>query len=126
MNAPQPAPKPNAANPETVAAAPPAEVQGGVVLPAGWDVVSKDGQTTAVPAKITAACDECGETAQFPTAANGTIQKCPACEEWMDVGGEDWYAEAEAAGNADDLLPLLGPSRGCGCGPTGCGTGGCG
>ena len=113
------------------------------VVPAGWDVISTDGESmglstgfaaaesheathvssTDLPgaaSPIQATCEECGNTSDFPAEKNGSIQKCPSCEEWMDVGGEDWFDEAEAAGHADDYLALLPPLKGCGCGPGGC------
>ena len=38
---------------------------------------------------VEAVCEECGESASFPVAQRGTVQQCPHCGEYMDVGGDD-------------------------------------
>lgn len=126
----QPAPQPDHSGSAQPAPPPP----GGLVLPPGWGVVSATtadgamaGGAVAGPPPVEAVCEECGESSLWEAAANGSIQKCPDCTAWMDVGGEDWFAEAEAAGPADEeLLRLLPTQKGCGCGPSSCGPGGCG
>jgi hypothetical protein len=53
---------------------------------------------------VEAVCEECGGQASFPAGQEGSVQLCPHCGEYMDVGGEeageDWEAEGgeEAAG----------------------------
>ena len=86
----------------------------GLVLPPGWGVVPKPDTQDLV-----AICPECEAASEWPAAANGSIQKCPHCEGWLDVGGEDWFEEAESAGTEADFLALLPPhdpcKAGCGC-----------
>ena len=45
-------------------------------------------------------CDECGHKAVFPAGERGTIQDCPRCGAYVDVGqfddeGMDWQAGEE-------------------------------
>lgn len=44
--------------------------------------------------EITAACEECGAESLFPAAQAGTVQDCPRCGAFMDVGSvaefDDW------------------------------------
>ena len=43
-------------------------------------------------------CDECGETTMFPGGQDGTIQRCPHCGKYRDVGATDdgdWSGEEE-------------------------------
>ena len=54
-------------------------------------------------------CEECGHTATFPAAQNGTVQNCPACYAHVDVGDqvpfEGWDEvppEDEAGEQRDD------------------------
>ena len=131
MNRPQPQTAAEPA-PAPVPESAPAAPSSGVVMPPGWGVVrveaAVDGAVdieVALPpdGSITAACEECGAASRFPAEANGSIQKCPECEGYLDVGGLAWFEEAEAAGDADALLAVLPPHKpGCGCGPTGCGS----
>ncbi|TWT50764.1 hypothetical protein Pla22_35070 [Rubripirellula amarantea] len=39
---------------------------------------------------ITAECEECGESSEFPAIEDGTTQTCPKCYKFMDVGELDW------------------------------------
>src|SRR5437660_11066605 len=49
--------------------------------------------------QVEATCDECGKTAAFPAAQRGTVQNCPHCGAYLDVGEADfpsgWGAEGE-------------------------------
>lgn len=45
---------------------------------------SDDGET------ITAECEECNESFEFPASQDGTTQNCPKCYAYMDVGTLDW------------------------------------
>ena len=62
---------------------------------------------------ITAECEECGASSEFPASQDGTTQNCPKCHAFMDVGSYDWpdefdfgkpESEAEAPDNADDAI----------------------
>jgi hypothetical protein len=35
-------------------------------------------------------CEECGRTSSFPNALRGTVQDCPYCHAYVDVGELDW------------------------------------
>jgi hypothetical protein len=39
--------------------------------------------------KVTAVCEECGRAAEFAAAQRGSIQDCPHCGAYMDVGEID-------------------------------------
>jgi hypothetical protein len=49
--------------------------------------------------QVEATCDGCGKTAAFPTAQRGTVQNCPHCGAYLDVGEGDlpggWGEESE-------------------------------
>jgi hypothetical protein len=49
--------------------------------------------------QVQATCDECGKTAAFPATQRGTVQDCPHCGAYLDVGEADlpsgWGAESE-------------------------------
>jgi hypothetical protein len=38
---------------------------------------------------IEAVCEECGGHAMFPAAQRGSVQQCPHCNAYLDVGDED-------------------------------------
>jgi hypothetical protein len=42
--------------------------------------------------KVTAECEECGKSTEFPAAERGTVQTCPHCHKWVDVPApdDDW------------------------------------
>lgn len=42
------------------------------------------------PKTITAQCEDCGKSTQFPGSLNGTVQDCPHCGSFVDVGEIDW------------------------------------
>ena len=48
---------------------------------------------------IEAACEECGARSTFPSTQRGSVQKCPQCQAFVDVGDdaaiEGWDAPAE-------------------------------
>jgi hypothetical protein len=46
-------------------------------------------QVADAPA-ITSKCEQCGATSSFPASQNGTVQDCPKCRAFMDVGTIDW------------------------------------
>jgi rubrerythrin len=52
--------------------------------------------------EVEATCEECGQTSSFPVAQDGTVQDCPHCGAYMDVGEEDlpddWEEEGEDEG----------------------------
>lgn len=39
---------------------------------------------------IDALCEECGKTSSFPGSLQGTVQNCPHCLAYIDVGEFDW------------------------------------
>lgn len=56
-------------------------------------------QARAELGPIHASCENCGQTSQFPGECRGTIQDCPFCKKYVDVGGVDeefeWPDESE-------------------------------
>ncbi len=51
---------------------------------------------------LTAECGECGTKSEFPASQDGTVQNCPKCFAFMDVGTIDWpydddFGEDESA-----------------------------
>jgi hypothetical protein len=50
--------------------------------------------------EVETTCDDCGKRATFPAAQRGTVQNCPHCGAYLDVGEEDlpggWGEESEA------------------------------
>lgn len=48
---------------------------------------------------IAVRCEECGQTAEFPAKERGSVQECPHCGEYIDVGdlGEDEAPDAISA-----------------------------
>jgi hypothetical protein len=49
-------------------------------------------QTTVIDVPFEMTCDECGERLSFPAEQRGTVQECPKCTAYIDVGSidEDW------------------------------------
>ena len=39
--------------------------------------------------EIEVACEECGRTASFPAVQQGSVQECPHCGAYVDVGEEE-------------------------------------
>ena len=48
---------------------------------------------------IEVTCDECGKRSKFPLAQKGSVQNCPHCHAYIDVGDE---ADADAWIEDDD------------------------
>jgi hypothetical protein len=66
------------------------------------------GEREAMP-PVVVVCEECGKESQFPAAQQGTVQSCPHCHAYVDVGDdvglEGWDevpGEDEAEPAADD------------------------
>lgn len=55
---------------------------------------------------IEVVCEECGAKSTFPGTLRGSVQDCPHCHAFVDVGEDEeadaWTAEVEGAGPADD------------------------
>jgi hypothetical protein len=49
-------------------------------------------------------CEECGRTAEFPATERGSVQECPHCGEYLDVGdsGDDEMPDALSADSDED------------------------
>jgi hypothetical protein len=41
------------------------------------------------PSEVSAICEECGRESTFSAAQRGSVQDCPACGRYMDVGDDD-------------------------------------
>ena len=56
------------------------------------DLESKIAVMTVPTGNVTAVCEECGESAEFPAAERGTVQTCPHCHKWIDIPApdDDW------------------------------------
>jgi hypothetical protein len=54
---------------------------------------------------VEAVCEECGERATFPAAQLGSVQSCPHCGEYMDVGGDDCPRGGTRAGSRTRTHP---------------------
>jgi hypothetical protein len=56
-------------------------------------------EVTGPPIEV--CCEECGKRSEFPAAQNGTVQSCPHCRAYVDVGSdvgfEGWEEGAEDA-----------------------------
>ena len=46
-------------------------------------------KTTVIDVPVEMTCDECGERVSFPAEQRGTVQECPKCTAYIDVGGID-------------------------------------
>jgi hypothetical protein len=44
---------------------------------------------------VEAVCEECGAHSSFPAAQRGSVQQCPQCDSYLDVGDEDPPADWE-------------------------------
>jgi ribosomal protein S27E len=53
--------------------------------------------------ELEATCADCGKTATFPAAQQGTVQSCPHCGAYLDVGDSDLQGGfgEESAGEED-------------------------
>lgn len=45
---------------------------------------------------ISMLCEHCGAVISFPAALSGTVQACPECEDYIDVGDEGHFEGWEA------------------------------
>lgn len=45
---------------------------------------------------IEAVCEACGRASVFPAKLRGSVQECPGCGAYVDVGAEDERAEMDA------------------------------
>jgi len=45
------------------------------------------GTTIDIPVEMT--CESCGQRVSFPADQRGTVQECPHCNAYLDVGGDD-------------------------------------
>lgn len=69
---------------------------------------SEEKQRAAGEATVEATCEECGRQSIFPAAQDGSVQDCPHCGAYMDVGnisdGGEWWHESgpdEEMNNSD-------------------------
>jgi hypothetical protein len=52
---------------------------------------------------VTAACEECGKTSEWPAAAMGTTETCPHCTAYMDIPDpDDDWADVDVGENPDE------------------------
>jgi hypothetical protein len=50
-------------------------------------MVGQSGESTeGPPVKVT--CEECGQISSFPATQKGSVQNCPHCQAYVDVGDE--------------------------------------
>jgi len=45
------------------------------------------------PQTIEAQCEDCGKTSTFAGSLNGTVQECPHCHAYLDVGEFEWPSD---------------------------------
>lgn len=55
---------------------------------------------------IVIACEECGESSAFPGSTWGSVQTCPHCQAFMDIGEPD---DLEGWETPEDVPGLAGP-----------------
>ncbi len=51
----------------------------------------QDGRSADEP--ILVACEECGAQSAFPAAQQGSVQNCPKCDAYVDVGDTEEFEE---------------------------------
>jgi hypothetical protein len=53
---------------------------------------------------VEAECEDCGKTSVFPAKHRGTVQNCPFCGAYLDVGGpgDDWEEAEREEGEAEE------------------------
>jgi hypothetical protein len=56
---------------------------------------SQQAKSTSDTWPIGVTCEECGKRSLFPAEQNGTVQECPHCRAYVDVGDESWGDWAE-------------------------------
>ena len=47
-------------------------------------------------------CEECGKKSDFPASQDGTIQECPACRAYVDVGDNEFTDEWRISEDEDE------------------------
>jgi hypothetical protein len=56
-------------------------------------------------ATVEADCEECGRCSTFPAAQSGTVQECPHCGAYVDVGdlpdSEEWWNVQDSSRGGD-------------------------
>lgn len=62
---------------------------------------AKQRQASSVAADVSVACEECGKTSQFPASQLGSVESCPHCGAYVDVGDDvgfdDWHEAGESS-----------------------------
>ena len=53
----------------------------------------KDSQKANDGVPITVVCDECGKSSSFPASERGSVQNCPHCRAYVDVGEVEFDGE---------------------------------
>jgi hypothetical protein len=60
------------------------------------------GEGEADGSPVEAVCEECGQRTSFPAAQRGSVQQCPQCGAYLDVGEEELpFDEEEGEAEAD-------------------------
>ena len=57
-------------------------------------------RATAEGSEIEAVCEECGKTSKFSALQRGTVQSCPHCSAYFDVGEVD-FPDGDEMGSED-------------------------
>jgi hypothetical protein len=52
---------------------------------------------------IQVVCEECGTQSSFPVSQSGTVQDCPHCHNYVDVGDEESSGEWDTVTDDEDL-----------------------
>ena len=60
------------------------------------------GKREAAP-PIEVVCEECGKRSEFPSAQKGTVQNCPHCRAYVDVGDEVGFEGWDEASGEDEV-----------------------
>jgi hypothetical protein len=50
------------------------------------------------PQTIEAHCEDCGKSSTFAGSLDGTVQNCPHCSSFVDVGEFEWEEESDEEG----------------------------
>lgn len=62
-------------------------------------------EETADGEPVEATCEECGKTSTFPASQKGSVQDCPHCRAYMDVGDDDAIDDWDVPSEEDDERP---------------------
>lgn len=62
-------------------------------------------RTDAAGPPIAVTCERCGKTSEFPASARGTVEICPHCGGYVDVGDDETLDEWWAAGDGEEESP---------------------